>query len=115
MQPTVVNVNVRPRKTLNVKCTKVWWSYLLPYFAQRATFSSHQPVFNCRFANVTIKAGGNILYIVNLKSFAGKGHPHRREEVDAKQDRHKKFYISTVIASYKNNKATGEFPLRVIP
>lgn len=110
MQPTVVNVNVRPRKTLNVKCTKVWWSYLLPYFAQRATFSSHQPVFNCRFANVTIKAaGGNSFYIVNLKSFAGKATRIDGEEVDAKQDRHKKFYISTVIASYKNNKATGEF------
>lgn len=110
MTPTVVNVNVRPRKTLNVKCTKVWWSYLLPYFAQRATFSSHQPVFNCRFANVTIKAaGGNSFYIVNLKAFAGKATRIDGEEIDPKADRHKKFYISTVIASYKNNKATGEF------
>lgn len=110
MTPNVVNVNVRPRKTLNVKCTKVWWSYLLPYFAQRATFSSHQPVFNCRFPNVTIKAaGGNCFYIVNLKGFAGKATRIDGEEIDAKEDRHKKFYISTVIASYKNNKATGEF------
>lgn len=110
MTPTVVNVNVRPRKTLNVKCTKVWWSYLLPYFAQRATFSSHQPVFNCRFANVTIKAaGGSSFYIVNLKAFAGKATRIDGEEIDPKADRHKKFYISTVIASYKNNKATGEF------
>ena len=110
MTPTVVNVNVRPRKTLNVKCTKVWWSYLLPYFAQRATFSSHQPVFNCRFPNVTIKAaGGNCFYIVNLKAFAGKATRIDGEEIDPKEDRHKKFYISTVIASYKNNKATGEF------
>ena len=110
MTPNVVNVNVRPRKTLNVKCTKVWWSYLLPYFAQRATFSSHQPVFNCRFPNVTIKAaGGNSFYIVNLKGFAGKATRIDGEEIDSKEDRHKKFYISTVIASYKNNKATGEF------
>ena len=110
MNPNVVNVNVRPRKTLNVKCQKVWWSYLLPYFAQRATFRSHQPVFNCRFANVTIKAaGGTGFYIVNLKNFAGKATRIDGEEVDPKADRHKKFYTSTVIASYKNNKATGEF------
>ncbi len=110
MQPQVVNMSVRPRKSLNVKCTKVWWSYLLPYFAQRATFSSRQPIFNCRFANVTIKAaGGSSFYIVNLKDFAGKDTRIDGEEIDPKADRHKKFYISTVISSYKNNKAVGEF------
>lgn len=110
MNPNVVNVNVRPRKTLNVKYTKVWWSYLLPYFAQRATFRSNQPVFQCRVPNVIIKAaGGTSFYIVNLKGFASKNIRIDGNEVDPKQDRHKKFYISTIIASYRNGRATGEF------
>lgn len=110
MAPQVVNMNVRPRKTLNVKLQKVWWSYLLPCVPQRATILSHQPTFNCRFPNVTIKAaGGNAFYIVNLKGFAGKSTRIDGEEIDPKADRHKKFYISTAIASYKNGKVTGEF------
>lgn len=110
MNPTVFNVNVRPHKSLNVKCEKVWWSYLLPYFAQRATFRSRRPEFNCRFSDVTIKAaGGSSFYIVNLKGFTGKNTRIDGNEVDPKQDRHKKFYISTVITSLKNGRAVGEF------
>lgn len=59
---------------------------------------------------MTIKAaGGNAFYIVNLKGFAGKSTRIDGEEIDPKADRHKKFYISTAIASYKNGKVTGEF------
>lgn len=112
ISPYVENVAVRPRKRLDVKYSKVWWSYLLPYVPQRATFSSHQNVFNCRFANVTIKAaGGAFFYIVNIRSFVSKNTKIDGEFVDAKADKKKKFSMSSTISSLdaKTKRPTGEF------
>jgi hypothetical protein len=108
--PVVVNMAVRPRKTLNVRTQKIWWSYLLPYFAQRAKISSHQNSFNCRFPDVVIKAAGNnSFYLVNLRAFAGANTRIDGEQVDAKEMRHSKFYVSTIIGSYSHGKVAGEF------
>lgn len=112
IEPYVENVSVRPRARLNVKYRKIWWSYLLPYVAQRATFMSHQTIFNCRFANVTIKAaGGTFFYITNIKSFAGKGTKIDGEFVEPKADKKKKYNMSSTISSLdsKTKRPAGEF------
>ena len=106
------NVSVRPRNRLTVKYRKIWWSYLLPYVAQRATFVSHQPVFNCKFANVTIKAaGGTFFYITNIRAFVGKNTKIDGEFVDAKADKKKKYSLSSTISSHdaKTKRPAGEF------
>lgn len=112
IEPYVENVATRPRKRLNVKYKKIWWSYLLPYVPQRATFVCHQPVFNCKFANVTIKAaGGTFFYITNIKAFVGRNTKIDGEFVDAKADKKKKYNMSSTISSHdaKTKRPSGEF------
>lgn len=111
MHPRVTNKKTHPSKTLNVKIKRKWYTYLLPWFAHQAVVYSHQPAFNCRCANVVIKAaGGNSFYITNLKSYTGKSYRIDGDPVEVQEMKHKKFNVATTITCYgKDTKVAGEF------
>lgn len=111
MHPRVTNKKTHPAKTLNVKIKRKWYTYLLPWIAQQAVVYSHQTAFNCRCANVVIKAaGGNNFYITNLKSYTGKSYRIDGDLVEVQEMKHKKFNMATTITCYgKDTKVAGEF------
>ncbi len=111
LHPRVVNMKTHPRKSLNVKVKRKWSSYLIPYRRQSAVIYSHQPAFNCRFANVVIRAaGGTSFNIVNLKSYANKTCRIDGDQVEVNEMKHRKFNTATTITCYgKDTKPAGEF------
>lgn len=111
LHPRVTNKKTHPAKTLNVKIQRKWATYLFPWVSHQAVVYSHQPAFNCRCANVVIKAaGGNNFYITNLKSYAGKSYRIDGDPVEPQEMKHKKFNVATTITCYgKDTKAAGEF------
>lgn len=90
MKPYVQNPDTLER--LNVAKKRVWWSYLLPWFAQRATITCFVPSYHCTFSNAKIiAAGGGSFRIMNIQSYASDRIRLNGKRVDPARDRKKNF------------------------
>lgn len=90
MRPYVQNPETLERLTVAKK--RVWWSYLLPWFAQRATITCFVPSYHCTFSNAKIIAtGGGSFRILNIQSYVSDRIRLNGKKVDAGRDRKKNF------------------------